>query len=278
MEGSVRPAVVVQNNHVARLTGPVAKAARALGIELRDVSSDQVGRRHPLPDPGWSPILVFGSVHFCRRWAAADPVLSPWIHWTVEGFDAETWRDRLGSAMLNADGRPTTIAEFAASRSEPMHLRPRGDMKFVGDAVRSESSAGQRSIPGIVASPAFAGSLGIDPDTTIWAAPVRPIDAEVRVWMIAGRPVAASTYRIAGRMHVDASHPLVPQAKVEAHAAGLAWRPAEHYVVDMALSDGAWRIVEFNPVHSAGWYDADVPLVLSALIAAETERMGRAGS
>ena len=270
-----RPIVVVQNNHVERLTAPVAEATRALDIELRDVSSGEETERHPpLPDGGpWGPVLVFGSTHFARRWAAADPILSPWIHWTESAFDAMTWRDRLGSLMLNAEGIATTIGEFAASDLGEMHLRPRGDMKFVGDAVRSENSTGQRSIPGIVVSPALAGSLGIDPETAIWAAPVRSIDAEVRVWMIGGRPVAASTYRVAGRMHIDASHPLVPEAKLEAHAAGLVWRPADHYVVDMVLSDGEWRIVEFNPVHSAGWYDADVATVLTALISAESQRM-----
>lgn len=275
-----RPIVVVQNNHVEHLTAPIAEAARALGIALRDVSSGEEAEKHPpLPAGGpWGPVLVFGSTHFARRWAAADPILSPWIHWTESAFDAVTWRDRLGPLMLNAEGMATTIGEFAVSDLGEMHLRPRGDMKFVGDAVRSENSTGQRSIPGIVASPAFAGSLGIAPETAIWAAPVRSIDAEVRVWMIGGRPVAASTYRVAGRMHIDASHALVPEAKLEAYAAGLVWRPADHYVVDMVLSDGAWRIVEFNPVHSAGWYDADVATVLTALIAAESQRMGGCAS
>ena len=54
------PLLVVQNNHVVRLTEPVAKAALARGIAVHDVSSgDQVARR-PLPPEGgpWGPILL----------------------------------------------------------------------------------------------------------------------------------------------------------------------------------------------------------------------------
>jgi len=272
-----RPIVVVQNNHVERLTGPVAEAAREAGIDIRDVSSGAEAEKHPpLPASGpWAPVLVFGSVHFCRRWAAADPVLSPWIHWTEEAFDAVVWAERLGDAMLNADGVATTIGEFSSSDLSAMHLRPRGDMKFVGDAVRTEDATGQRSIPGIVVTPAEAGALGIDPGTGIWASPMRTIDAEVRIWMVGGMPVSASTYRVDGAMHLSSTHPLVARAVAAAEKTHEVWSPAAHYVVDMALSGGEWRIVEFNPVHSAGWYDADVSAILQALIAAETERVGR---
>ena len=275
IEAKSRAIVVVQNNHVERLTAPVAEAARANGIDMRDVSSGEEVERHPaLPEGGpWGPVLVFGSTYFCRRWAAADPVLSPWIHWTEKAFDAATWAERLGAGMLNQQGMATTIAEFTASDHGPMHLRPRGDMKFVGDVVPTEDANGQRSIPGIVVAPADLPALNIDPATEIWASPLRTIDAEVRIWMIGGRAASASTYRVANAMHLSSSHPFVKEATEAAIASHDVWHPADHYVVDMALNDGAWRIIEFNPVHSAGWYDADVKAVLLAMIDAMKMRI-----
>lgn len=259
------PLVVVQNNFVERLTGPMARAARHAGVALHDVSSGAAAEANPLPDGGpWGPILVMGSVLFVHQWARGEPTLTPWVFWDDERYDAALWARELGSAYLNAAGRATTAGAFAASDAASMHVRPRSGIKMIGEVRPTESKAGPQSIPGIVATPAEFALLGVDPDTPIWASPPTRIDAEFRTWMIGGRAVASSTYRVAGRPEFDAEHPLVADAVGHATRLHDVWHPGRHYVVDLALTPDGWRVIEYNPIHSSGWYDADPALVLHA--------------
>lgn len=271
------PLLVVQNNHVVRLTEPAAKAALARGIAVHDVSSGEQVARRPLPALGgpWGPILLIGSSLFPTQWLDAVPEMARWIHRDEAMFDAALWAERMGRRMLNADGGATTIAAFAASGGPAMHMRPRDGMKLVGEKVRTESQAGPMSIPGIVVAPSEVLALGIDPTTPIWTSPVRDIRAEVRTWMIGGQAVAGSTYRIDGAHERRADHPFVEDAARTAEADHARWSPARHYVVDHALKDDGWMVIEYNPIHSSGWYDADPGVVLDAFMTAETTALGR---
>ena len=265
------PLVVVQNNHVVRLTAPLALAARARGVALHDVSSGDMAGVPATPEGGpWGPVLVVGSVLFVHQWARGDAGLSRWVFWDDARYDAALWAEELGRAFLNADGRATTAGTFAASPLGAMHVRPRSGVKLVGDEEPSESRSGRRSIPGLVATPHEFAALGVDPGTPVWLSPPSAIDAEVRVWMIGGAPAAASTYRVGGEHRRDARHALVAPAVERARELHETWHPGRHYVVDLGLVDGAWRVVEYNPIHSSGWYDADPGAVLEAFMAAET--------
>ncbi|MNW02519.1 hypothetical protein D3C71_1983200 [compost metagenome] len=39
-------------------------------------------------------------------------------------------------------------------------------------------------------------------------------------------------------------------------------RPANLYVMDLALTPDGYKLIEFNPINCSGWYDADVEHVL----------------
>lgn len=268
------PLVVVQNNFVVRLTAPAAVAARELGLALHDVSSGEIAA--PVPEGGpWGPILVLGSILFAHQWAREDPLLAPWIFWDDAAYDAATWADQMGSAYLNAEGYSTTVGDFVSSASRPRHIRPRSGIKMVADRTPTESTAGRRSIAGCVVSPSDLAALNVDPATPIWATAPKRIIAEIRVWMIDGRPAAASTYRIDDQHVRSASHPLVAEAIETARHHHERWRPGRHYVVDLGLVGEGWRIVEYNPIHSSGWYHADPRLVISAYMDAMSEHPGR---
>lgn len=267
---ATQPLVIVQNNHVVPLTGPVAKAARARGLRLHDISSGYMDGVPALPAGGpHAPVLIIGSVLFVHQWARGQADLLQWVFWDDAQYDAVLWADKLGRSYLNAAGYETTIGAFQASNSEAMHLRPRSGVKMIGDKPLTESSEGRTSIAGIVVTPAEIAALNVDPDTGIWASPPREIEAEVRVWMIGGVPVAASTYRIDGEHDRRSDHPFVNQASQKAAALHGTWHPGRHYVVDLALTSEGWLVVEYNPIHSSGWYDADPGTIIDAYMAYE---------
>jgi hypothetical protein len=271
------PLVIVQNNFVQRLTAPVAKAARAMGIELHDVSSGEAARLRPLPVDGgpWGPVLVMGSVLFVHQWARDEPALTPWVFWDDDRYDALVWAERMGDRYLNADGYETTIGAFQSSDGPARHLRPRSGIKMIGDKVVTESQNGQESIQGLVATPAGIANRGIDPATGIWASAPKDIRGEIRVWMIGGRVAAASTYRIDGDHDRRTEHPFVDEARSVAMDYHGTWHPGRHYVVDLAVTDAGMKVVEYNPIHSSGWYAADPADVVQAYMAAETALMER---
>lgn len=267
-----KPLVVVQNNHVQHLTGPMALAARRQGVALHDVSSGDEARRHPLPigDDHYGPILVMGSVLFVHQWARDEDALRPWVFWDDAQYDAAVWAERLGTAYLNADGFETTIGALQASSETAKHIRPRSGIKMIGDRVRTEDQTGQRSIQGLVVTPDTLRPLNIDPQTEIWASTPKEILGEVRVWMIAGQAVTASTYRLDGQHIRTTQHAFVSEAQTKAREYHDVWHPGRHYVVDLAMTDDGMKVVEYNPIHSSGWYAADPDAVLDAYMAAES--------
>lgn len=268
----MRPLVIVQNNFVQRLTAPMALAAREIGVAVHDVSSGDEARRRPLPenDETWSPILVIGSILFVHQWAREEAALAPWVFWDDAQYDAALWAKQIGTRYLNSDGLETTIREFQGSDSTARHIRPRSGMKLVGEKVPTESEGGQSSIAGLVATPQEIQALNIDPNTAIWTAPPKSIDGEVRVWMIGGRAVAASTYRVNGAHERTVEHPFIEQAISAALECHEIWRPGKHYVVDIAITGNEPKVIEYNPIHSSGWYAVNPGAVLDAYITAET--------
>jgi hypothetical protein len=268
----VKPVLVCQNNHVRRLTGPAALAAHALGVAVHDLSSDaDMTGRPALPSGGpWGPVLVMGSVAFVDQWARRDPALSRWVFWDDARYDAAAWSEAMGDAYLNHGGRPTTVGEFVASRGEARHVRPRSGVKLIGDVVRDEDHDGRRGLQGAVFAPAELAARNVDPALPIWTSPPRAILAEVRVWMIGGRPACWSTYRALGRAAYSTSQTMCERAVDAAVRLHGTYRPDRHYVVDLALcDDGEWRLVEYNPIHSSGWYAADPETMLTAFLEAE---------
>lgn len=258
MDDNPRPLVVVQNNFVNKLTDPVARAVHLLDLKLWDVSSGEQAGKYPLPRVGeWSPILVFGSILFVEQWFENRPDLRKWGFWETSQFDAQLWAEKLGYVFLNADGYATTVGKFQTSDSLACHIRPRSEMKLVGDRVRTEDATGQRSVPGAVVTPEQVRILNIDPDTDIWVSPTKRIDAEIRIWIIGGKIATSSMYRYLGQMaHFEGL--VVEAAEQCALAYHDIWHPAVHYVVDLALrEDGSYQIIEYNPIHSSGWYAAD---------------------
>jgi len=268
-ERPVKPLVVAQNNFVERLTGPLAERVRGMGIMLHDVSSGDMTGKPATPPGEWGPILVVGSILFVHQWAREDPILSRWMFWDDDKYDAAEWARVQGSAYLNHDGREDTIGGFVSSRSGAMHLRPRSGIKMVGEVVPTESRNGYESVSGIVDTPEGIEARRIEHATAIWASPPKEILAEIRVWMIGGAVAAASCYRMDGRHFRSIDHPLVTEAAKVAVDWHRTWHPDRHYVVDAGLTRDGWRIVEYNPIHSSGWYAADPGAVVESFFDSE---------
>jgi hypothetical protein len=221
--------VFVQNNQVAANTGPLARAARSAGIELDDVS-------FPWGSPPPPPVgrtFSYGSVAFVKALRSL-PGWGEQIAWTKDAFCAAKWRDVYGERYVGARGKAMPTAEVAGAL--PAAVRPLyGDKAFPG-GVYSPATWVQP------ASPAEA-----------WVAPVVAIEREVRLWIVGGSPIAAGQYRPNVEPFDSLALPTLGDL------------PLDDIVADFALTPDGWKLLEFNCIHTAGFYAIDPADLLRAL-------------
>jgi hypothetical protein len=251
-------AVFVQNNFVDRISGPLAIVARERGYVLHDVSllpdepfdADALG----VDWETYDRIFVYGSVGFVRR--CLNSSLRKYVAFDQDCLAASQWVSEFGSLALNQAGR---IIEFEAVRKllelGPMHLRPDNHEKAFTGAVFTPEGWDE-----IVET----RSLSDIPGLKCWASPVQEIKAEYRCFIVGGRPVEISLYRkdgIADRVRVEDKEIFqMVQRLCDIHL------PMPTVVMDVALTDDGYKVIEFNPIHGSGWYAVDIGRVLEAVM------------
>jgi hypothetical protein len=241
----------VQNNHVQRLTAPVAMFARTNGLALEDRSSFE-GFDPDNCGIDWSEhsTVPYGSVQFLRQ--CKNSSLGRFVLHDEEAFAASNWMPILGDLSLNHAGHRADVREIThlLSPGGRLHVRPdRVDKAFAG-AVFDASSWQQA-----VQSRRLAGELDC------WVTPVRHIEAEWRCWIVGGEVVNVSQYRDSERMCVREEND-VGVWRAASELSGV-FTPAPCVVMDIAKTDTGHAVIEYNPIHCSGWYAARVDRVLS---------------
>lgn len=256
------PCFFVQNFHVDRITIPVAQFAHREGIALEDRSTSSTFDPEDcgIDWDAYGPILPCGSVQLVRHLKRSKR-LGRYIHHDDISFGASTWQETLGNRMLNADGRVVLAREVPAILAKgDAHIRPNAEDKVfharVFDLPQWNSVVEER---------------GLSPETSCWLSSVKPIKAEWRCWIVGGRLVEASQYRQDGQKAWVRGVP--PEVTAFVEQVATTWLPAPCVVVDIADTAEGLRVLEFNPIHGAGWYAADVPTILRAWLAWSVENL-----
>lgn len=207
----------------------------------------------PRPDVR-NPIAVVGSytlVRLAQQYGWGPGVFAgPNINATVYG-------PRFGPAMLNSDARILPLRDLVLRA--PAFVRPVDDGKgFSGGLVEPEAFALWRDrIAG------YEGFSTVTGDTLVVVAAPKTILAEYRLFVVEGRVVAGSRYRLGGRVSLSADVP--PEVSRWAEAQLQAWSPERAMVADVADTPEGLRFIEFNTINAAGWYEADVSRVIQAI-------------
>ena len=247
-----KPVFFVQNNYVEHLTIPVSKFAHTQGYALEDRSSTTEFN----PDDCWvdwdqyHPVLPYGSVQFVRK-LKKSPRLGRYMMYSEEAFSTAHWSGIFGARAVNHRGMLVAVAGVPAllQNGQKLHVRPdREDKAFV--AAVFDASGWER----------IREERNLSPNLLCWAAPVVTLHGEWRCWVIGGKVIEISQYRDEGKSH------RVLETRPELHAAAQAladiYLPAPAVVLDMAATDEGFQLLEFNPIHGAGWYADRVDYVL----------------
>jgi hypothetical protein len=249
---------VVQTNLGSSATVAQLQAACELlgqpfvGVKLAPFAAD-------LPDLSISgPVLVYGGPSFVRA-VASQGVWRPGAFFQAERFRFSTWRPAWREWLLNDTARVLSLAALAAESGpadEVLFVRPDYDQKaFAGGLLtRAEIRAWCNQL---------ASGYAVEPDTLVVVDRPRQVTDEWRCFVVDGRVVTASQYRVDGEVAYQPGAPASVIALAEQAAARFA--PAPAFALDLARSEGRLGVEEANNVHSSGLYAADVTVLVDAL-------------
>jgi ATP-grasp domain, R2K clade family 3 len=178
-----------------------------------------------------------------------------------DNHDFNVYDNQYGAEnMLNGDGYIIDFTDPLPIADEAFFARPIKDSKVFSGQVFSQT-----------AWKAYAQiSKDIDTvntiteDTKILVAPLKHIQQEVRCWVVGGKVVTASRYKLGNKAiyanYDDASFFVdFAQKMVDIFAV------AEAFVIDVCLVNDALKVVEVNNINSAGFYACTMEKLITAL-------------
>lgn len=104
----------------------------------------------------------------------------------------------------------------------------------------------------------------IKQETEILVASLKEVQQEIRCWIVKGKLVTMSQYKIGRRVvyqnqdnNIDASLFVRDMLKI--------YQPADAFVLDICLHNDEYKIVEINCINCSGFYDMDMSKLLQSL-------------
>ena len=217
-----------------------------------------VGELQPEPviAPETKGVIVMGSYSMAKYAAKRGWVPGSYIG---ENLDFEVQRAHWGEMMFNFDG---VVCPFGKVPEQPLpfFIRPTEDSKaFTGLVQDWPTFVEWRD--NVLALGEDSGAT-LTGETPVLVAPKREILGETRTWIVDGKVVTASGYKVGSfpRHNAQVDERIIAYA----NACAEIWSPLRAYVLDVFDTPAGLRIGEVNNINSAGFYAADlIRLVIS---------------
>lgn len=203
-------------------------------------------------------IFCFGSVsmaHAARKYG--------WTPGSMynENHDYEVYAREFGyENMLNGTGKVMNFIDPVPIDDYIFFARPTKDTKIFTGQIFTQDSWRE------YAKDCIDNKISerITAETKILVAPLRYTRQEVRCWVVGGKVVTTSRYRINDRtIYENYDHERIywdfAQSMVDKY------QPAEAFVIDVALMDDGLKVVEINCFNCSGFYHANVVKMIEAL-------------
>lgn len=178
-----------------------------------------------------------------------------------ETFRTNVWNEKR-SDMLNADSHQMMVKETAeffknTPDDEQWFIRPVQDLKQFSGTVCDVADIKQWM------SSTKSGNFSFGDETQIIVAPVKKLYSEARFFVVGGKVIDGSYYRMGGRL--ISSHITQPEVIDSAQELADKWLPHECCVIDIADTDDGLKVIEFNTFNSSGFYDHDIPKIVKEM-------------
>lgn len=216
-----------------------------------------VGELDPTPTLHTDNVMCVGS-YSMRHIADA-------YAWEPGVFDLEPYHfliqlEHWGDHMLNADSVVGPF-ETVSFDGDEMFVRPIHDSKIFpgGLFTKGGFDRWKRSVLTLKED----HGTSISGDTLIQVCAPKNIYAEYRFWIVKGKIITKSSYRIGGRVIytdvVDERFDDYVRQRVAE------WQPHDAFVIDVCDTPRGIKIVEINTINSCGFYAANIPKLVEAI-------------
>lgn len=245
--------VVQKDLFIENKRGALLETLSRLDIPYIQVSVSQNTITPDIPDDT-VPIITNGSIMLsniarARNWSPGSLF--------NDNFSYSVWAPQYNNLLLNKDATFSTLGE-ADFASDQLFVRPVLDTKTFNGKVFTRKDFLElqtASLKGDTRAPKT--------DTPIVLAPPKTIGQEHRHYIVDGRVVTSSRYKLSGQPNFkegadDAVLEVVNQAIS-------VWQPARAFVLDTYIAGDEIGIVEIGGICHAGLYEANLMKLVDAL-------------
>lgn len=236
-------------------TTKLFEALEGQNIPFKDVGVIPFTDRLPgieLIDPDDRNIF-YGSTKLIKL-IGAHKEFTPGVWYDPDTFNVDAWSTHHGGDMLNAHPSVMPISKFLqwSFPNDRMFVRPFSDLKdFSGGVV--EKTSRRKWFEEL--------SYGTIPvEQLVAVSPVRELEKEWRFVVRNNGVIAGSQYRSNGVLNTKDRVALM--AWVNADIFASRWMPAPVVMMDVALVDNDFKIIEFNCFNASGFYDCDLDMIV----------------
>ena len=215
----------------------------------------------------YDKVIMHGSVKVIDLWQKGYLPREAVIWYDVEKFDQLFYSCYFPKELLLNGG--ATYGKFGFMKDRPMSVasfvKPSKDLKAFAGMIIEEGRTITEEVFSRQVSSSFSENCD---DEIILVAPLKNIKKEYRNFVVDGKIVDSSIYKIGSKITYE-----VP---TEEERKGIQtffdtikeyYEPHDSYVVDFALlEDGSWNLIEYNCFNCAGMYAVDRRKVFAAVI------------
>lgn len=205
--------------------------------------------------------VFYGSTTLIMN-VARDKRLSAGVFYDPRTFNIANYLRHWGDRMLNHDSQITTFPAFATrlhDEDSEWFLRPNEDNKaFSGTVMRFSD------IQKLAAELGISNNPHLGPDTQIVVSSPKSIAREWRHFIVNGKVISSSRYARNGEPDVagwDVPEDLLRFVEESCEV----YTPHDIFVMDTALCNGRYAIIECNCFNGTGFYDHDITQVVRAI-------------
>jgi len=206
-------------------------------------------------------VIAFGATTLSRIAKAKG-----WLPGTylTDAFDFETWRDGFGAEnILNSESivrricDPVNITHMAHT----LFVRPVDDSKaFTGTIMSNYDFHDWIQFIRTIEEEEFQP---LHKNTKIAIANFKKIYAEYRIFVVDGKLITGSMYKRGDAVISEELNDVNVLAFAEQMVER--WQPAVAFVIDIALTEDDYKVIEINNINSAGFYAADPQKIVAAI-------------
>lgn len=198
-----------------------------------------------------SPCIFKGSIGAARDIQRLGlPNIKLFMGYTKNSFDANVFMESFGQDALNYECMYLTWGQiWRHLKKVKVFVRPVSGFKVFTGGVLSEENMYER-----------LEEIKVPYETLCQVSQTKPIEAEYRL-VIAGRDIIGST------RYLPDESPEVPECIFSAAREFLVWLtpPDDIYCLDLCISCGKIKLLEWNAFNTSGLYATDIPKMCEAL-------------